>query len=181
MTMRIIRSSFLGALIAAQLLVSATGAQAQGGDKVRWEDIAGVTTPIIGVNAPPGGNVSAVVNDVQGIPPGGRPWFTTRGQAEFSPSTGDLRFRVRGLVLLGGNAAGTPGAITTVKGTIVCNGPIIIDSTPVPLSPEGDAEFNGQVAPTPGCANPIFLIRIGPGTAGSTQNPWIAAGVVRRD
>jgi hypothetical protein len=117
---------------------------------------------------------------VQGIPPGGRPWFVQRGDAEFRPVNGELRFKVKGLVLLGGGATGTTGAVKQVKGTIVCNGPVVVDTEPVPLSPQGDAEFHGHVTPVPSCVNPIFLIRIGPGTAGSTADPWIAAGVVRR-
>ena len=172
---RLVLLAVVGILFTLRPAFDVPAAQAAD-DKVKWEDIAGVTTPVIAA-----ATAGAVVpNDVQTIPPGGRPWFVQRGDAEFRPVTGELRFKVNGLVLLGGGFTGTTDGVTQVKGTIVCNGPVVVDSDPVPLSPQGDAEFHGHVTPVPSCVNPIFLIRIGPGTAGSTADRWIAAGVVRR-
>ena len=166
---RIVRLSIVGIIFTGQLALGAAGADAD--EKFKWQDIAGVTTPVI---------AGGLANDVQGIPPGGRPWFTLKGDAEFRPVNGELRFSVRGLVLVGGGATGTADGVTQVKGTIVCNGPVILDSDAVPLSPQGDAEFHGRITPFAACANPIFLIRIGPGTPGSATDRWIAAGIVRK-
>jgi hypothetical protein len=175
---RAVLLSVLGTILAVQLPFGVTPVQAEN-DKVTWEDIAGVTTPVI-ADTTPGHAGLVVANDVQTIPPGGRPWFVQSGNASFRPVNGELRFKVKGLVLLGGGATGTPDGVTQVKGTIVCNGPVVVDADPVALSPQGDAEFHGRVTPVPSCVNPIFLIRIGPGTPGSITDRWIAAGVVRR-
>jgi hypothetical protein len=95
---------------------------------------------------------------------------------------GELQFQVRGLVLAGGNAIGTRGGVTQVKGTLVCDttGTLTGNSTLVDnlvsLSPQGNARFAGQVGPLPSACtsspNIAFLIR----TAGGA---WIAAGEVR--
>jgi len=93
-------------------------------------------------------------------------------------TTGNSTFFVEGLVLVGGSASGTPGMVTSVKGTLVCNpGPsqVAIDTPAVPLTAEGGAEFLGDrmSAPPSSCANPLFLIRVLP------KNIWIATGTVR--
>jgi hypothetical protein len=78
-----------GTTLTMQPPLSVTGVQAAN-DKIKWEDIAGVTTPVIAATT-----VGAVVpNDVQTIPPGGRPWFVRSGDAEFTPVNGELRFKV---------------------------------------------------------------------------------------
>jgi len=78
----------VGTTLTMQPPLGVTGVQAAN-DKIKWEDIAGVTTPVIAATT-----VGAVVpNDVQTIPPGGS--------------------------------------------TIVCNGPAVVDTEPVPLSPQG--------------------------------------------
>src|SRR6516165_6738196 len=72
-----------------------------------------------------------------------------------------LLFVVEGLVLVGGNASGTPGRLTSVRGTLVCNPglpqQITIDTPLVPLSSQGNAAFigtfDGQVATF--CINPL--------------------------
>src|SRR5882757_6596816 len=69
------------------------------------------------------GNINdpGVSNPVAGIPSGGLPWTTTGGSARVDLRTGKIAFNVAGLVLNGGNASGTPGPVTSVKGTLVCN------------------------------------------------------------
>ena len=92
--------------------------------------------------------------------------------------TGHVEFEVRGLVLAGGNTIGTPGTVNQVKGTIAC-GPTtanqVVDTLPVPLNAEGEAEFDGPVTIPASCtaANIVFLIRI------AANNRWIANGAVR--
>lgn len=133
---------------------------------VHWQTIVGVITA-------PG-----VSNPVAGIPSGGLPWITAGGQATANLATGDIEFNVRGLVLNGGNSSGTPATITEVKGTFVCNpggaAQAVLDTATVPLSPQGDAAFAGNLGTVPSpCGNPLFLVRI------AANGHWVATGAVR--
>jgi len=83
-------------------------------------------------------------------------------------------------VLVGGTASGTPGGVTSVRGTLVCDAgatdQVIIDTPVVPLSSQGNAVFSGKfdsAPPPPTCIKPLFLIRASP------ANVWIATGAVR--
>jgi len=135
---------------------------------VRWETIIGIIQA---------GNV------VAGVAGGGQPWSTLGGNASVNLDNGKVDFEVRGLVLAGGNAIGTPATITQVKGTLVCDtngsagGPVLVDTPLVTLSEEGDARFHGSVGALPAActAEPdmAFLVRIGAGR-------WIANGAVLR-
>ena len=141
------------------------------GDTVSWNSIKGVITA-------PG-----IDNPVAGISAGTLPWTTTRGKARVNLATGAAYFEVEGLVLNGGNATGTTGPIDQVEGSLVCNAgtdnQMISTTDPVPLSSTGDAEFSGNIGAIPSpCANPLFLIRIGPDRPGANQR-WIATGAVR--
>src|SRR5204863_9357336 len=53
-----------------------------------------------------------MVGNIQG---GGQPWSTLGGEANVNLGSGRVEFEVRGLVLAGGNAIGTPGAVNQVK------------------------------------------------------------------
>ena len=79
-------------------------------------------------------------------------------------------------MLVGGNASGTPGRLTSVRGTLVCNPglpqQITIDTPLVPLSSQGNAAFIGRMLLHEECINPLFLIRTDSGA-------WIATGAVR--
>jgi len=118
-------------------------------------------------------------NVVGNIAGGGMPWSTLGGEALVNLRTGHVEFEVRGLVLAGGNAIGTPGTVTQVKGTIVC-GPgnttqVVVDTPLVTLSAQGDAEFEGNLSPFPTVCTPTnlaFLVRI-------PADRWIANGAVR--
>jgi len=134
----------------------------------RWETVIGIMQA---------GNV------VAGIAGGGQPWSTLGGNARVNLSSGKIDFEVRGLVLAGGNAIGTPGPITQVKGTLVCDAdgsagaPVLVDTPLVTLSDDGDASFHGNVgALPPACTSEpdmAFLVRIAAGR-------WIANGAVLR-
>ena len=113
-------------------------------------------------------------NTVSGISGGAQPWSTLGGEARVSLLTGHVEFEVRGLVLAGGDSIGTPGTIAQVKGIIVCGSGSVVDTPTVPLSAQGDAEFDGNVAVPVSCTPVAFLIRI-PAPA----NRWIANGAVR--
>jgi hypothetical protein len=134
---------------------------------LRWQQIVGnITAP-------------GVDNPVAGIAAGGFPWTTTAGTATVNVSTGATTFQVQGLVLNGSNASGTPGAVQTVMGTLVCGAgtatQAIFDTPTVPLSPQGDAQFSGTLAMLPSpCVTPLFLIRSGPAATAR----WLATGAV---
>ena len=118
-------------------------------------------------------------NMVGGINGGGEPWSTREGEVLVDLDTGLVVFEVRGLVLAGGNAIGTPGPVNQVKGTLVCGpgsaSPTVIDTPLVPLSPQGNAQFDGSFSSSTGGCSPTdvaFLIR----TAGGA---WIGNGSVK--
>ena len=139
---------------------------------LRWKTIVGLTAP-------------GVQNAVGGIPTGTFPWATTGGRAFVNLLNGRVRFRVEGLSVLGGDTIGTSSMLGSIIGTLVCtfgSTPVPFDTEAVPLSSQGDAEFDGTLDLSPldglspsallSCGNPRFLIR---NPAGS----WIAAGIVR--
>jgi len=147
------------------------------GTVATWSNLAGVITS-------PG-----VSNKVGGIGSGTTPWTTSGGSATVT-SAGTAAFAVKGLVLDGGNSSGTPGAVTSVKGTLVCNpgaaDQVVLDTAAVPLDIQGNANFPPAAEPgnahsagnlegslPAACGNPIFLIRVVP------KNVWIATGAAR--
>ena len=110
-----------------------------------------------------------LVNDVFGVPPGGRPWVISRLTAEV---LGGRRIMVdgRGLVLAGGNSIGTGGG-QSVRARLFCGG-VPHDSALVPLEDNGDFRIDSALSPTPpsSCAAPVLLIVSGGGS-------WFAAGI----
>lgn len=132
----------------------------------RWNRIVGVITA-------PGTS-----NKVAGINSGG-PWTATAGEVYVNLTSGEAAFFVEGLVLVGGDDTGTPGPVTSVKGTLVCNPgdttQAVIDTAAVPLNAQGNASFFGYLASAPpsSCTNPLFLIRV------PKVNLWIGTGAVR--
>ena len=164
-----------GMTLAVSLLLLPLGMDRATADDplVRWADVIGIMQA--------GNLVGAGTGQVTG---GGQPWSTTRGTAMVNLVSGDIHFNVQGLVLAGGNAIGTPASITAVKGTIVCdtdgsaNGgnSTLVDTPLVPLSAQGNADFQGSVGQLPAVCftepDIAFLVRIGAGR-------WIANGAVR--
>jgi hypothetical protein len=157
------RAAACATVTASALLLSAAVTSASD-NNVKWKTIIGIIQA---------GNL---VGNIAG---GGQPWSTLGGNASVDLSSGRVEFEVRGLVLAGGNAIGTPGAINQVKGTIICNAGTTnttIDTPLVTLDARGNAEFSGNVGPiaatcTP--ANVAFLVRI-------AADRWIANGSVRQ-
>jgi len=134
-------------------------------DSVTWKRIIGIIQA---------GNT---VFDIAG---GGQPWSTLGGEARVGLRTGHVEFEVRGLVLAGSNSIGTvPATINQVKGTIACGLTAAnqADTPLVPLSAQGDAEFDGNITVPASCtaANIVFLIRI----PTLPTSRWIANGAVR--
>ena len=147
------------------LLILSSGVFAQSDTVVRWRGIEGVITA-------PG-----VDNPVSQIHSGAGPWTTRGGSATINLATGNGSFEVEGLVLNGGNASGTPGSVSTIVGTLVCNpgspaGTVeaVIDTPATNLSDLGDAELSFKINVPPTCNNPRFLIRVPP------AGRWIATG-----
>jgi hypothetical protein len=137
------------------------------------EDATASWRRFVGVITAPGTS-----NTVAGITSGG-PWTATAGSAYVDLTTGGTAFFVEGLVLVGGNDTGTPGPVTSVEGTLVCNAgeptQAVIDTAAVPLDAQGNAAFTGYLGSVPGasCTNPLFLIRV------PAAKVWIATGAVR--
>jgi hypothetical protein len=72
-------------------------------------------------------------------------------------------FEVEGLTIVGTAFSGTPGPITAVTGTLVCNAgtnsQVALDTASVPLNVRGDAHFSGHIHNIPAtCNNPLFLV-----------------------
>jgi hypothetical protein len=151
------------AVLFLPLLLSA-GAFAQNNTVVRWRNIVGVITA-------PG-----VDNPVGQIHSGAGPWSVRSGNAKVNLTTGEGSFDVDGLVLVGSNASGTPGGVTSVVGTLVCNpgsvaGPeTAIDTPAVPLPSTGTTDLTFKISVPSSCGTPAFLIRV----AGALR--WIATG-----
>jgi hypothetical protein len=159
--------------------VSTSFAQRYGGpyqgtdsSNVRWRSIVGVITSQ-GVDNPVSSKISS----------GTFPWSVRNGNASISLTTGATFFEVEGLVINGTMFSGTPGPVTSVTGTLVCNAgdptrELALDTSQVPLNGRGNAVFSGFIQNIPAvCANPLFLIRIANPTGAAGR--WIATGAER--
>jgi len=147
------------------------------GNNLRWQSVIGI--------AQAGNVVGTGTGAVTGAP---GPWSALGGHVNVGLKNGKIDFEVSGLVLAGGNAIGTPGAVVQVKGTLVCDtdgsasglNSVLVETPPVDLSEEGDAQFHGSVGALPAvCATEpdiAFLIRAG----ASATAKWIANGTVLR-
>jgi hypothetical protein len=110
---------------------------------------------------------------IGGIAPGGLPWVLDAGHATLTKS-GRLEASVEGLLFGPGappNLVGTTGPITQVFASVVCaNGTVVISTSAVTFSTDGDAHLNQQVALPAQCVGPVVLIRASLGSG-----PWLAA------
>lgn len=114
-----------------------------------------------------------LVNDVLGVPPGGRPWVIERLKADVR-SDGRIRVDGRGLLLAGGENIGTAGG-QSVRARLFCDG-VPSDTKVVPLDPDGDFRIDDVLIPAPPtttCNKPILLII-------NTNGAWFAAGIPKR-
>src|SRR5215831_13956601 len=108
-----------------------------------WKSIVGVITAQ-GVDNP----VSSQIHS------GTFAWSVRSGNASVSLTTGATFFEVDGLVINGTMFSGTPGPITAITGTLVCNPgdptqEMALDTNPVPLDARGDAQFSGFIQNIP--------------------------------
>src|SRR5262245_45168055 len=137
---------------------------------VRWDDIIGV---IVQVNDN---------NPVADINSGTFAWSARSGFAVVNFVSGGFVFHVEGLAINGSQFSGTPGPVTAVTGTLVCDAgqptETVFDSQPVALSARGRAHGSGTFHDLPSpCGNPLFLIRIATPTGAAGR--WIATGAER--
>ncbi len=163
----------LGAATVA--LLTASTAMAIPDQEVRWESFVGNIRT---------GATGAVGSGTGAVNAAGAPWVATGGEARVNLASGDLRFRIKGLVLADTIFVGTPGPNPEVVGTLVCDtdgsaggGNSVLVSTPrVPLSAQEEAEFNGNLDSLPAaCVNEpdiAFLVR-------SVTGVYFAAAIVR--
>jgi hypothetical protein len=165
------KKTYLASCFLLLAFSSVAAAQGQNGrSNVRWKNIVGVITSV---------NVN---NPVGNIASGTFPWSATSGRAHVNLSTGFVSFDVDGLVINGSTFSGTPGPISAVTGTLVCNpglqGQVVLDTPATPLDKQGDAQFSGHLENVPdSCTNPLFLIRIA--TPAGAAGLWIATGAER--
>ena len=93
------------------LLLGASASFAQTStNAVRWQTMVGVITAQ-NVNNP-------IAN---GINSGTFAWSARGGSATVNLETGATYFNVEGLVINGTSFSGTPGPVTQIEGTLVCN------------------------------------------------------------
>jgi len=165
-------------LLSAATLALVSGSSAMAisdGDVVKWEGFVGnIRTGVAGAVGSGTGAVNAA----------GAPWVATGGKARVNLVSGQLQFRISGLVLADTVFVGTPGNNPQVMGTFVCDtngsagsGNSVLVSTPlIPLSPQGEADFNGDLGPLPAaCVSEpdiAFLVR-------SVTGVYFAAAIVR--
>jgi hypothetical protein len=153
---------------------------------VHWKRIVGVISAPDDFGTPADEHIN---NPVGNIASGTFPWSVRSGHARVNLSTGAVSFEVHGLVIVGQIFSGTPGPITQVVGTLVCNPgdptQATLDTPAVPINVEGDTRFSGMLQNIPAaCASPLFLVRIAsiqlPNTdPDAADGLWIATGAER--
>ena len=166
--------TLLGAATVA-LLTASTAMARPDQERVRWESFVGNIRT---------GAAGAVGSGTGAVNAAGAPWVATRGDARVNLASGNLRFRIKGLVLADTIFVGTPGNNPEVVGTLVCDtdgsagggNSVLVSTPPVPLSAQGDADFNGNLGSLPAaCVNEpdiAFLVR-------SVTGVYFAAAIVR--
>ena len=158
------------ALLTALLTLIAVSPALADDHVVRWDDMIGVIAQV------------GETNPVADIDSGTFPWSARSGVAVVNFTSGHFAFDVQGLVINGTQFTGTPGPVTSVIGTLVCDAgqttERILDSQPTPLTQRGRAHGSGTFENIPApCGNPLFLIRIS--TPAGAAGRWIATGAER--
>jgi len=154
------------------LLLGASMAFAQNNTSVvRWRGMAGVITAQ-GVDNPVSNNIHS----------GTFAWTARGGFASVDLASGATAFHVEGLVINGTQFNGTPGPISAVTGTLVCNAgtntEVALNTGVASLDAQGYAQFAGRLSNVPAnCGNPLFLLRIA--RLQGANGKWIATGTER--
>jgi hypothetical protein len=157
-------------LVSLFLLLGVSSVFAQTSTTVRWQSFAGVITSQ-NVDNPVSPNIHS----------GTFAWTVRGGSARVDLATGVASFNIQQLVINGSKFSGTPGPITQVTGTLVCNpgadGESTHDTAAVSLDPHGNAQVTSHLGNLGACANPLFLVRIF--NPSGARGLWIATGVDR--
>jgi hypothetical protein len=187
---RVIRVLFATFVFIIALGPVTTLARTGDGAVVSWKRIVGILDTEGLVGRRPGTDCEAGIDCPQGTV---APWVVTDGTAQVDLGHEIVKFVVNGLVLAGDPSfanLGTPGVVSKIKGTLVCNdtGPgsaDIVDTGAVRLV-RGNAIFVGHVDLPVSCsAEPddiVFLIRVAEVSdeAGNVLiDRWNAFGAVR--
>jgi len=166
-------------------LVALVGVQSAAAFDVSWRTIVGIDQPgnVVGSFANP---PVCQFNGQGCINGAGQPWSSIplgEPQVTIDTVTGTLSFKVKGLVVAGGNDVGNvPAGLTDISVTLLCiippAGPNILIGRRLSLTRLGDSAFIGKLdgAIPSSCvpSNMHLLIQ-----ANNTSGPWIAAGVSR--
>ena len=157
-------------LVSLFLLLGVSSVFAQTSTTVRWQSFAGVITSQ-NVDNPVSPNIHS----------GTFAWTVRGGSARVDLATGVASFNIQQLVINGSKFSGTPGPITQVTGTLVCNpgadGESTHDTAAVSLDLHGNAQVTSHLGNLGACANPLFLVRIF--NPSGARGLWIATGVDR--
>ena len=157
-------------LVSLFLLLGVSSVFAQTSTTVRWQSFAGVITAQ-NVDNPVSANIHS----------GTFAWTVRGGSARVDLATGVASFNIQQLVINGSKFSGTPGPITQVTGTLVCNpgadGESTHDTAAVGLDPHGNAQVTSHLENLGTCVNPLFLVRIF--NPSGARGLWIATGVDR--
>jgi len=157
-------------LVSLFLLLGVSSVFAQTSNTVRWQSFAGVITSQ-NVDNPVSANIHS----------GTFAWTVRGGSARVDLATGVASFNIQQLVINGAKFSGTPGPITQVTGTLVCNpgtaGESTHDTAAINLDPHGNAQVTSNLGSLGTCVNPLFLVRIF--NPSGARGLWIATGVDR--
>jgi hypothetical protein len=150
------------------LLMSVIAAPATAQPLVSWRIINGIVKAGVGVD---------------GFPGSGTLWTAVGGNATFNMGGQALQFSVIGLTLAEGDAIGTTGGVTEVRGGIGCKTGTSTAgafTTAVTLNSQGDASFSGPFNIPRECtsSNIAFFITLPP-PDGIHPGAYIAFGSSR--
>jgi hypothetical protein len=172
-------------VLLATIALALVNVQPAAAFEVSWRTIVGIEQPgnIVGsFSSPP----TCPMNGNGCINGASQPWSSiplAEPQVTIDTVTGTLSFKVKGLVVAGGNDVGdVPAALTSIIVTLMCiippAGPNIIIGRKLSINRLGDSAFSGKLdgAVPSSCvpSNMHLLIQ-----ANNTAGPWIANGASR--
>ena len=173
-------------VLAATTALALINVQPAAAFEVSWRTIVGIEQPGNIVGCFPSLPMCCPMNGNGCINGAGQPWSSiplAEPQVTIDTVTGTLSFKVKGLVLAGGNNVGNvPADITFISVTLMCiippAGPNIIIGRKLSINRLGDSAFTGKLdgAVPSSCvpSNMHLLIQ-----ANDTAGPWIANGASR--
>lgn len=95
---------------------------------------------------------------IDGVNPGGLPWVIGRGEARIRMN-GRVDVRIEGLQIPFTDGTGTRNPVASINALVFCDGMMVADSGPQPLSvPGGDARFRVFLSVPSPCRHATLLI-----------------------